>query len=174
KRVVKEGGAKVLPALAAWVKALDPKDADYEHHLLEALWTYQALDVVEPALLSKVLNARDYHARAAAARVAAAWHDRLANPLELLAARVADDHPQVRLEAVRALAQVPAPRSAEIALAALDRPVDKFLDYALWQTARDLEPHWLPALQQGTLTFGGNVRQLTFALQASGSKAALK
>ena len=31
-------------------KGLDPKDADYEHHLLEALWTYQSLDVVEPEL----------------------------------------------------------------------------------------------------------------------------
>jgi putative heme-binding domain-containing protein len=174
KRVLKERGEKVLPALAAWVKALDPKDADYEHHLLEALWTYQSLDVPEPQLLTRLLTARDPHARAAAVRVAGAWQDRLAHPQELLADRVADDHPQVRLEAVRSLAKVPSPRSAEIALTALDRPVDKFLDYALWLTARDLEPQWLPALQEGKLTFSNNVRHLTFALQASGSKAALK
>jgi putative heme-binding domain-containing protein len=174
KRVLKERGAKeVIPALAAWVKGADPKDADHEHHLLEALWTYQSLDVVEPKLLAALLNAKDHHARAATVRVAGYWHERLPNVLELLAPRAADDHPQVRLETVRALALVPSPRSAEIALTALDRPVDKFLDYALWLTARELEPHWLPALQNGTLTFGGNARQLVFALQATNSKAAL-
>jgi putative heme-binding domain-containing protein len=175
KRVLKERGAKeVAPALVAWARGLDPKDADHDHHLLEALWTYQSLDVVEAKLLTTLLNAKDHHARAAAVRVAAYWHERLPNVLELLAPRAADDHPQVRLEAVRALAQVPSPRSAEIALTALDRPVDKFLDYALWLTARELEPYWLPALQDGSLTFGGNARQLVFALQATNSKAALK
>ncbi len=46
KRVLKERGAKeVVPALAAWVKGLDA-----DHARLEALWTYQTLDVVEPDL----------------------------------------------------------------------------------------------------------------------------
>ncbi len=168
KRVLKDRGAKeVIPALARWVKDLDPKDADYEHHLLEALWTYQSLDVVEPKLLGMLLQARDHHARAAAVRVLSHWHDRLANPLELLAARVADDHPQVRLEAVRALGQIPRLRSAELAMQALDRPVDQYVDYALWLTARELQPVWMPALQEGRLDFGGNVRRLLFALQAA-------
>jgi putative heme-binding domain-containing protein len=169
KRVLKERGAKVLPALAAWVKGLDVMDAEQEHHLLEALWTYQSLDVVEPDLLKTLLHARDHHARAAATRVLSHWQKRLPHAMELLAARVADDHPQVRLEAVRALGQVPSARSAEVALAALDRPVDRFLDYGLWLTLRELEPHWLPALQKGELDFGGNVRHLVFALQAVGS-----
>jgi len=174
KRVLKErGAAKVVPALAKWVKGLDAKDAEYEHHLLEALWTYQSLDVVEPKLLATVTQARDHHARAAAVRVLSHWHDHVPNRLELLAARVADDHPQVRLEAVRALAQVPSARAAELAMQALDRPVDKFLDYALWQTARDLQPHWLPALHQGKVNFGGKVRRLIFALEAVGSASAV-
>src|SRR5438445_303095 len=80
-------------------------------------------------------------ARAAAVRVSQSWHARLDHSLELLAARVADDHPQVRLEAVRALAHLQSARAAEVALQALDRPVDKFLDYALWLTARELESY---------------------------------
>src|SRR5208337_2892085 len=179
KRVLKERGAKdVLPALAAWVKKLDPKEPDYEHHLLESLWTYQSLDVVEPKLLATLLQARDHHARAAATRAIQTWHPRLPNAMELLAERVADDHPQVRLEAVRALGQLGTARAAEVAMTALDRPMDKFLDYALWLTARDLQPQWLPALQNGTLDFGGNTARLVFALQAAGSgggsNAALK
>jgi putative heme-binding domain-containing protein len=174
KRTLKERGAKVLPALAAWVRGLDPADKEHEHHLLEALWTYQSLDVVEPQLLTRLLHAQDHHARAAATRVLSHWHARLPHPLELLAERVADDHPQVRLEAVRALGQLPGPRPVEVAMQALDRPVDKFLDYALWLTARELEPQWLPALQKGSLDFGGKVDHLLFALQAVGSPAVVR
>jgi putative heme-binding domain-containing protein len=175
KRVLKErGAADVLAPLAGWVGSLDAKDADCEHHLLEALWTYQALDLVEPRLLDRLLRAQDGRARAAAVRVAGAWHDRLDHPTELLAARVLDDHPRVRLEAVRALGQIRDPHSVEIAMQALDKPVDKFLDYALWLTARELEPLWLPLAQHGQLDFGGDVRRLIFALQASDSRDAAR
>src|SRR5262249_16932526 len=48
RRVMQERGrAAVLPALGAWVKNLDARQAENETHLLEALWTYQALDVPE-------------------------------------------------------------------------------------------------------------------------------
>src|SRR5437868_1687165 len=57
---------------------------------------------------------------------------------------------------------------------ALDKPVDKFLDYALWLTARELEPLWLPLAQKGELDFGGDVRRLIFALQASDSRDAAR
>lgn len=175
KRVLKERGASaVRPALAGWVNRLDPADPDHEHHLLEALWTYQALDVVEPRLLGRVLAARDGRARAAAVRVVGHWHDRLPDAMERLAERVRDEHPRVRLEAVRALAQVPSPRSIEVAMQALDRPVDRFLDYALWLTARELEPQWLPAVREGKVTFGGQVRHLIFALQSLDSKDAVR
>jgi len=178
KRVLKERGSKVVPDLAAWVQKLDAADPGREHHLLEALWLYQSLDVVEPKLLGVVLNAKDHHARAAAVRVLSAWHERLSHPLELLAVRVADDHPQVRLEAVRALGQIPNARAGQVALQALDRLVDRWLDYGLWLTMRDLEPYWLPALQEGKFDYNGNSRHLLFALQAAsnrgGAQAALK
>jgi putative heme-binding domain-containing protein len=175
KRVLKERGAKeVLPALEKWVAALDVKDADHEHQLLEALWTYQSLDTVEPKLLNTLLSAKDGRARAAAVRTAGAWYDRLDNPLALLAGHVRDDHPRARLEAVRALGQVANPRSVEIAMQALDKPVDKYLDYALWLTARELEPLWLPLVQKGQMDFDGDVRRLIFALQASDSRDAAR
>src|SRR5262249_31114898 len=95
KRVLKERGKEVLPALAAWVQKLDPIDVDHEHYLLEALWTYQSLNTVEPKLLETLLNAKDPRARTAAVRVVSQWRARLDDPMSLLAARVADDHPQV-------------------------------------------------------------------------------
>jgi putative heme-binding domain-containing protein len=173
KRELKERGkVKVEPALAAWLKKLNPADKEYEHHLLEALWTYQSLNVVEPKLLDTLLHARDPRARAGAVRVVQHWQDRLDHPLDLVAERVADDHPQVRLEAVRVLSHFPAVRAAEIAMRALDRPVDRFLDYALGLTARELGPQWLPEFQKGKVDFG-NAQHLLFALQAVNSPAAV-
>ena len=174
KRVLKErGAAEVVPALAAFVKSIDGNTLDAEHLKLEALWTYQSLDVIEPELLGRLLRSDDARARAAAVRVVAHWHGRLSDPVALLAERVADDHPRVRLEAVRALGKIPEARSAEVAMRALDRPVDRFLDYALWMTARDLQASWLPAATAGAAHFG-NPAHLVFALQAVGSTDVVK
>ena len=81
KRVLKERGDDVLPDVAVWLAALDARNPDRDHHLLEGLWTYQALSVVEPALLNRVLAAKDPHARAAAVRVLGAWHEHLPDAL---------------------------------------------------------------------------------------------
>jgi putative heme-binding domain-containing protein len=175
KRVLKERGAKeVIPALEAWVKALDPKVPDHEHQLLEALWTYESLDVVEPKLLETVLNAKDYRARAAAVRVLADWHPRIPNAIDLLSARAVDNAPRVRMEAVRALAATGSPAAVAPAFAALDKPVDRTMDYTLWLTARDLERIWMPKFQAGEDPFRGNVKALAFAVEAAGTKDVAK
>ncbi len=175
RRVLKERGAQaVLPALAKWVKALEGQAPTFEEQALEGLWTYQALDVVEPQLLKTLLNARNPQVRGAATRVLGAWQNRLDHPLELLAARVNDDHPRVRLEAVRALSTTPSAHAVEIAVQALSRPLDLWLDYALWLTVRDQQARWLPAFQKGALTFQGNIKGLTYALQAIGSREAVR
>jgi putative heme-binding domain-containing protein len=163
-------GDKDVPAkIAAWVKSLDPNDSKFEHHRLEALWAYQTIDVVEPGLLAQVLRSKEPRARAAATRVVYHWHARLSDPLALLTERVNDDHPRVRLEAVNALRQLDSLPAAEAAMQALDRPVDQFIDFALWLTARELQSHWLPQLQAGKAVFNGNVNRLTFALKAAES-----
>ncbi len=163
------GASEVQPALAGWVAALDPEDPQFEHQRLEALWTYQALDLVEPELLSKLLTSPVHQVRAAATRVLSAWQERIPNALNSLTGLVADAHPQVRLEAVRALAGLGTPESVEIAMRALDQPLDRFLEHALWVTATDLQPIWLSALEAGQIDFDGNVKHLTFILQAAGS-----
>jgi len=169
RRVLKERGAKeVVPALASWVKGLDGSSPDAEHQRLEALWTYQTLDVVEPDLLGRLLRSADPRVRAAATRVVRYWHPRLSDPLALLTPRAGDDHPRVRLEAVRALAHLSNPKAAEAAMRALDKPVDRFLDYALWLTARDLQPHWMPDVVAGKAPFASPAH-LVFALKAVGS-----
>lgn len=175
KRVLKERGAKeVLPALGEWLAKLDVADKDYEHHLLEGLWLYQGFDQLEPKLLQTLLNAKDYRARAAAVRVLSAWGNRLPNSIELLAVRAVDDEPRVRMEAVRALGTSNNLAALVPAMAALDKPVDRTMDYALYLTARDLAPLWLPKFQAGEDVFRGNVKAMAFALQAVGTTGIAK
>ncbi|MCY2966681.1 MAG: sorbosone dehydrogenase, partial [Planctomycetota bacterium] len=172
KRVLKERGAEqVLPELGRWVAVIDGVSADSDHQRLEALWLYQSFDEPNAGLLDQVLRSTDHRARGAAVRVLSAWSDRVDRPLDRLAIAVTDDHPRVRLEAVRVLAALPSLASADIALRALDRPLDANLDFALWQTARDLQPFWLPAVEKGERVFDGDIRRLTFALNSVGAPA---
>jgi len=162
RRVLAERGRKeVLPALAAWTRTLSD-----DHDRLEALWVHQSLDEVEPSLLGSLLASPDFRARAAATRVAGRWQRRLPDALALLEARVADAHPRVRLEAVRALKELGTEQAFAAAMRALDLPVDRFLDYSLWMTAYEMKPVWMPAYEAGRLRLGGNPRHEEFALRA--------
>ena len=149
KRVLKErGAAEVIPKLASWVKGSTRRTQNYEHHRLEALWTYQALDVAEPRLLSGDCRAREIPECGRRPR-ASTHFGRRACPIRdhCWPARVIDEEPRVRLEAVRSLAKIGGVASAGLALQALDRPIDTFLEYGLWLTARQLAPAWMPEVQ---------------------------
>jgi azurin len=137
---------EVVAALGPWIAGLSATDADYEHHLTEALWLYQQHDVVEPALLKRLLEAKDYRARAAAVRVLQHWFDRIDGAPALVRRMVQDPAPRVRLEAVRALSFVPTVASAEAALEVLRAPMDYYLHYVLESTMTTLQPVWKPAL----------------------------
>jgi putative heme-binding domain-containing protein len=170
RRVLQErGGDEVLTGLSAWVAGLGHRGPEAEHHRLEALWTFEALGRPAPELLRALLNSPDARVRAAAVRVVSHWKDRLGDPESLLGERVADAHPRVRLEALRALAEFPSRHSADLALSVLDRPVDPFLDYGVWLTARQLAPQWLPAVRSGRFDFGGRPARLVYALLAVGT-----
>jgi putative heme-binding domain-containing protein len=173
RRVLKErGAAKVVADLDGWTAKL-PSDAAGEPLRLEALWTYQSLDIVKLELLQGLLGASDHRVRAAAVRVAGAWHDRMPNALTLLVPFAADQHPQVRLEAIRALSLFGDVRAADAALKALDFPLDRNLDYALWLTLRELESQWLPALEKGTFPADGSTARLLYAVQSMDSSGGL-
>ncbi len=161
RRVLTERGAAITNDLAIWTKAQTDEKA-----LLQALWMYQSIDVVEPALLEKLLSARDGHVRAAATRVVSYWHSRLPDPMNLLAQRIADDFPRVRIEALRALSEIPSARSAELVLSVVDKPMDPFLDYAAWLSINDLAKPWVAAVQSGAWKPAGHEKQLEFALKA--------
>jgi HEAT repeat protein len=189
KRILTERGPGISIDLGGWVLRQTS-----EEDLLEALWMYQSIDLVEQKLLERLLNAKDGKVRAAAVRVLAFWQQRLpsdpvklasawqgwppaplplaraeistARAVELLAAGVADDHPRVRLEALRALARIPTARAAELALSVLNQPLDPKLEYALWLTINDLAGPWIAALTSGSWKLDGREKQLEYGLKA--------
>ena len=130
----------VLAAVQVWTDHLDPKDPRYEHHMMEALWVYQWHNRVNEPLLKRMLRSPEPWARAAATRVLCYWRDRVANPLALLKVQAVDDHPAVRLEAVRAASFFRESEAAAVALASLDKPQDRFLEYTLDQAMLTLKP----------------------------------
>lgn len=132
----------VLPEVRKWKAALTAAEGNYEHNRLEALWQMQSLNVVDEALLDEVLAGPDFRARAAAVRVLGAWRDRVKDPLATFQKAVNDDHPRVRLEAVRGLSFFhgeQAAKAAEIAVESLIYDQDQFLTLVLDETMKTLD-----------------------------------
>ncbi len=142
----KHDSAKVVAAAKKWAASLDKKDKDYEHHRLEALWVHQWHNIVDEDLLKQVLRSPEYHARAAATRVLCYWGNRVKDPIALLKVQVADEHPRVRLEAVRACSFFPSKESGEVALMVLEKEADPakpdyYIKYCLDETMKELNKY---------------------------------
>jgi putative heme-binding domain-containing protein len=158
--------SEVTAALRQWVAAQPAEAPDSEAGLLEALWTYETVDTVEPSLLRRLLRAKDGRVRAAATTVLGHWHDHLPDRLALLAAQARDEDARVRLAAVLAAQRIPAAGALEAAATALDRATDPMLDFELGKAARVLRPYWYPEFQAGRLTLDNDARRISFALIA--------
>ncbi len=139
----------VIAALDRWVSALDQAAADFPHHLLEALWVRQFHNVVDEPLLARVLASSDFRARVAGARVLCYWRDRVPTALDVFKRLAADEHPRVRLEAVRAASFFTAPDAVEVPLIAAELPSDPYLDFVQGETMRVIEPYWMAVLAKG-------------------------
>ncbi|MDZ4290169.1 MAG: PVC-type heme-binding CxxCH protein [Prosthecobacter sp.] len=156
KRLLFDGPTKeVIAAADAFVAKNDD-----ERLLMEVCGVFESHQSPRPELLAKLLAAKDARVRAYGARVIGAWADDLPGALVLLAKSVNDEHPRVRLEAVVACARVKGTATVEVATQALDHPRDKFLDYALRQVVRALQPQWQPVL--ANLRFGGSAARAAY------------
>jgi glucose/arabinose dehydrogenase len=132
----------VVAALDTWVGSLSKTDPEYWRLMLEALWLKQSHNVVDETFLKTLLSCPEPKARAASTRVLCYWRDRVKEPLELLRKQVNDDHPRVRLEALRALSFFDGKDvgpAQEVALESLALPQDYYLEYTLNETSKTLD-----------------------------------
>jgi glucose/arabinose dehydrogenase/azurin/lysophospholipase L1-like esterase len=128
----------VLAALQTWIGRLDKNDPQYEHKMMEALWVQQWHNRVDQTLLKRMLRSPEPWARAAATRVLCYWRDRVPDALALLKVQANDEHPGVRLEAVRAASFFQGPEAIAVAQESQKHPPDKFLEYTFQQTMATL------------------------------------
>ncbi len=164
--------SEVLKAADAWVAKLAPSTSDYERLLLEAIGVFEAHETARPELLEKLLAAKDPRVRAYGARVAGAWAGQLPDALKLLHGSAKDENPRVRLEAVVAASYVPKAEAVQVVTAALETKRDPFLDYAIRQSARALQPRWAPALAANQLNLGGSAVQAEYLKKLVGTPPA--
>ena len=164
----------VLDALDQWVLKLDRNDPAYEHHLLEALWLRGNHHVVDGTLLERMLSSSDFRARAAATRVISIWRDEIPNALALLKKQAKDEHPRVRLEAVRAASFFKSGEAVEIPLIATASGTDMYIDYVRGETMKALEPVWRKALREGQEIGGGNEEAFRVMLKSVSNEDLLR
>ena len=93
---------EVEKGLKKWIAQLDPKDKNYEHQMLEGLWVSWGINRIDQALLEKLLKAKDFRARAAAAHAIRYNSTKLKNYKALLQQAVQDEQGRVRLEGITA------------------------------------------------------------------------
>lgn len=151
----------VFAALQTWTGDLDQSAGNYEHHMLEALWVCQHHNTIASrnsatreftrALLQGRLTSPDGRARAAAVRVLSHWRDLVPHDdvIEWLRRAANDEHPRVRLEAVRACSWVNTADAAEVALEVVNHERDYYINYALEEVIRGLEPLWKSSINSG-------------------------
>ncbi|MCA9448126.1 MAG: c-type cytochrome, partial [Candidatus Omnitrophica bacterium] len=152
RRELQERDAQeVLPQLDKWLENLDPNSPKYDHSITEALWIYQGLDVPNIPLLKKVLNAEDYHARAAGGRVLRYWITMayVDEPIPMLKELVTDPAIRVRLEGILACGFVPSSTAAGVALMAADYELDEWMEHVLKDTLEALKPYGKPKSEAG-------------------------
>jgi azurin/glucose/arabinose dehydrogenase/type 1 glutamine amidotransferase len=168
---------EVIAATDHWIAGLDKKDPDYPHHLTEALWLKQSHNVVDEKLLRRILRSSDPQARAQAVRVLGYWRDRVERPLGLLKPLVEDGHPRVRLEVVRVASFFRGKAGVEamgIALGVLKLPTDYYIDYALGETARQLEQFWRKAIAEGASIASDNPAGIAYLMKSVNNAELLK
>lgn len=134
---------EVLPVLEEWIKDLDPIDPEYEQHQLEGLWVYQQFHRPNEQVLDVLLKAKSKDVRAAATRVLFYWKESIGKREEGLITMSKDPAPRVRVEAIAALSHFGTEAAVEALLETTALPMDYYIDYALKEAFKHLQPVWM-------------------------------
>jgi mono/diheme cytochrome c family protein/glucose/arabinose dehydrogenase len=122
--------SEVLSHLNTWVANLDKNDAGYEHNLLEALWVSWGLNKVDQKLLRRLLQAKDYRARAAAVQVLRYTGHQVDDQSQLLMQAARDEHGRVRLAATVAASWLDKEKGLPVLAEAGKQPLDEWIAHA--------------------------------------------
>ena len=172
RRVLMERGQENIDTVQGWTE-----HAEDEYSQLQGIWLQHCLDKISLSQISSLASAKDPRIRAAVIRVVSDLVDpeaeasppiSLSEGMGFLRAAIHDEHPRVRLEAIRGLGKLKTAESATVALLALEHPRDRFIDFALATTMDELTDPLMAALRQGEWKphSSGQEEQLDFFLSA--------
>ncbi|MCC7525180.1 MAG: hypothetical protein IT250_10185 [Chitinophagaceae bacterium] len=133
----------VVPALKKWVAGLNSNDKEYEQYKLEALWVHQQFNSPDEKLLNELLNSKDQHIRTAATRVLFYWRKNIKDAESKLIGLSQDSSATVRLQAIISLSHFETESALSALLATTTLPMDYYIEYALKQSFRHLQPVWM-------------------------------
>jgi mono/diheme cytochrome c family protein len=128
---------QVLNGVKEWIAALNPSNANYEHHLVEALWVTWGINQVDAGLVRQLLAAKDFRARAAAVRALRYNGHQLGDQVDLLKKAAADTHGRVRLEAIVAATWLENNAGRSVLAAVPESGMDKWMQ-PVFKTASDV------------------------------------
>ena len=153
---------------------LDTVSPEQNEFLLRVAWLREALNDYSPSGTAQLLSSPDHRIRAAGLRILSRHLGQTPGAMKLLERAVADEHPQVRLWSVACLRLMSKPEAFQLALRALDKPVDNNIDFLLELTAREQAEVWLPVFLEGKLKLDENPKHLVYALKSTGKPEALQ
>lgn len=166
--------SEVLPALDSWMKSLDANDQYYEQNKLEALWVSQQFHQTNKTLLQELLKSNNEFIRTAATRVLFYSRDQLPDAEEQLIRLSADPSAKVRLQAIISLSHFKTEAAVNALLAAVSKPVDYYIDYALKESLRHLRPVWLKMFRNDKHFLAHNEVAANYLLTAVSDSNAMK
>lgn len=149
----------VVAAADQWLESNGSEAKQNGQLLIELTGVYQAHETPRPSVVDGLLASTDFRARAYGARVAGEWAHQTDQSPKWLRKAVHDAHARVRLEAVVGCSYLQAEEGVSIATESLQHPSDKYLDYALRQSVRALQPGWMESWTTGVLKLATQVQR---------------
>ena len=164
----------VIPALEKWIAGLDHNDKEYEQNKLEALWVYQQFNRPNEKLLNELLKSKDQYIRTAAARVLFYWRTDIKDAENKLINLSQDSSAKVRLQAIISLSHYNTEDALNALLATTTLPVDYYIDYALKESFRHLEPVWMAMFKKDKNFLANEPAKASYLLGSLSNKKELQ
>lgn len=174
RRLLKERGRTLEPAQQQTLLKRLADTAQTSVDQLRVVRLSAAIGQPDHAGLKALLADRDANVRSAAARIVGQW-SQPGDPVatlnsetarQWLSQTITDAEPRVRLESIAALTRHTDLASVELALQALQSPVDRFIDFALFVAVETHEDALIDSLQDPGWMKPENQPQLEYVLTA--------